>query len=219
MNNVKFIKGTVVTILSKLEKARQKESSKEYKTLTDSLNETVNIIGRQPASKNISPFALLLGMEIEKEAEYLTTIANKSIENDNFKEHHDWIVAYRKLDSIRENLHHSAKRESSKSTLHQYKNYNVYDEKGIHAVVSSTRSQSVSVIYEKFKVDGNEMFQAGNDKHIIHNGNQTIHAYGVSPIIRGIRGDVLHIDKSIGFKNYVELVDGLENGFGIVHTF
>lgn len=219
MNNVKFAKGTIVTILNKLEAARQKESSKEHKTLSDSLNETINIIMREPETKGFMFFGLILESEIEKEIQHLTIAANKSIENDNFKEHHNWIVAYRKLNSIRENLGYDAKREESKNTSNYYKNFNVYEKKGVHVVISTTQSQATYNIYQKFILDDKEVRVLNNGGVEILNSGRSIHAYGLTDAVRGKRGDVLHIDKSIGLKNYVELVDSLVDRFGTVSMF
>lgn len=100
-NYISFAKENITKILEKLEKTRIEKDHRNYRTLANSLKEVIDILWRQHdlPDKNDLKFLSDLVDKLNKETEEIHKLQTASLDDNKYKEFHDWLLSFEKIES------------------------------------------------------------------------------------------------------------------------
>ena len=197
MNGKQFAKETIFNVLREMNSARHKGKSKDYRTLSNTLKEAMEVLNNTELEDNDIIFVKIVSRVLIDEIESLTYTTSKAIRKD-VREHHDWVLAYRKIND---------QLNIFKEVLKNDAVYNLecFFSK-IQVVVSVTKENARELFLDNFRKNNKEQFIDFGDSITIGENKIIFTDYKNIPNISGYCQ--FHIDRKIGLYNYIAYVDG-----------
>ena len=104
MKNFTFAATSSFRLFEPMEEARLSGKSKDYRTLTDSLSETVKSFYASERYRRVEVILWILRANLKEESKQLETVIMTSLDKKEFKKHHDYLISYNKLRTVERDI-------------------------------------------------------------------------------------------------------------------